>query len=139
MYSDRFSSWNLLFVKTRVQINKLWVASKLVASLSHYKLQANKVGSWEPMNQQVIKLKTPWEEKESGNFWPVINSKQWLFLYSHQSDKVLSEWHLLQWKKNVEIPVDQLDKIQKMNCFSIRSVTHNMEDELTYIDEKRWR
>ena len=30
--------------------------------------------------------KTQWEEKETSNFWPVINSMQWLILNSHQQD-----------------------------------------------------
>ena len=33
----------------------------------------------------------------------------------------------------------KLDKIQKKNCFSPRSVTYNIEDELVGIDEKKQR
>ena len=43
--------------------------------------------------------KTPWEEKETRNFWPVINSLQWSILYSYQNDEVLNEWELLRWKQ----------------------------------------
>ena len=39
--------------------------------------------------------KTPWEEKETRNFWPVTNSLQWSILYSYQNDEVLYEWELL--------------------------------------------
>ena len=30
-------------------------------------------------------------EKETKNFWPVINYMQWLILYSHQNEDVLNE------------------------------------------------
>ena len=38
-----------------------------------------------------LRYKTPWEGKETRNFWPVINSMQWLILYSHENDDVLNE------------------------------------------------
>ena len=43
-----------------------------------------------------IYKKTPWEEKETRNFWSVIiNFTQWLILCSHQNDDELNKWQLL--------------------------------------------
>ena len=38
-------------------------------------------------------------KKKNRNFWPVINSMQWLILNSHKNDYVLNEWQLLRWKQ----------------------------------------
>ena len=62
---------------------------------------------------------------------------QWLILYSHQNEDVLIGNYCAE-SKTLEIPVDQIGqntknellqhkiKIQRMNCFSTRSVTHNI-------------
>ena len=50
--------------------------------------------------------KTSWEEKETRNFWPVINYMQWSILYSHQNgDDVLN---CCRESYNTEILVDQM-------------------------------
>ena len=84
--------------------------------------------------------KTPWEEKETRNVWPVINSMQWLILHSHWNNGVLNEWQLLSWRQNCwNSSRSNWAKCNKMNCFNTRSVTHNIKDGLVGNDEKRRR
>ena len=65
--------------------------------------------------------KTPWEEKETKNFWPVINFMQWLNLYSYQNDDVLIGNYYAE-SKNVEISVDQIGQNTKNELFQYKII-----------------
>ena len=62
-------------------------------------------------------IKNPWEEKETRNFRPVINSMQLLIQYSHKNDDVQNECNYCAESKNVEIPVDQIGHNTKNELF----------------------